>query len=155
MLTDTPIANCTCSVSVLGDRNSDIFVFYFEDTQTFSLSVCLCLCLCHSDTLCCSVCLSQHAFTLSLVRQKANMPVNSRRHIGFTPSSEQIKTTEGGVAHILCNSHTINHICCSFTFSLIHTHTDTHAHHLQLWLCFIFSFHGAAIKKLGCFLIRA
>lgn len=81
------------------------------------MSVCAFVCV--IQTL--SLRLSHHPFTLSLVQQKANMSVNPRRRIGFTPNSEQIKTTEGGIAHILCNTHAINHI------SFSHTHKPTMA----------------------------
>lgn len=62
---------------------------------------------------------SLSSFLQSLIgTTKGKMPVNSRRHTGVTSNSEQIKTTEGGIAHTLCNTHVINHISLSLSFVL-------------------------------------
>lgn len=73
---------------------------------------------------------SCHVVALSLAQHKANMAVNSRRHTGFTFSVENIKTSQGGIAHMLCNTHAINHVSLScslpsffpFLLNTVHSH---------------------------------
>lgn len=89
---------------------------FAADIKTFSLSVCAFVCVIQMLSVSLCVSLSYHPFVPSLAQKKANMPVNSRRHIGFTSNLKQIKTTEGGVAHR--NTHAINHISFSLVLAL-------------------------------------
>lgn len=80
---------------------------------------------------------------------KGKASVNSRRHTGVASNSEQIKTIEGGIAHIPCYTHVINHISLLFSLShsLFHFLSLTHAR--TFFICnpttalqfFFFSFH--------------
>lgn len=65
--------------------------------------------------------LSRHCVTFSSVQQKANMAVNSRRHVRFAPNLEQIKITEGGIPHMLRNTHAISHLSLRLPFCVFLT----------------------------------